>query len=213
MCSDLKCSRFVGTGSITENESNRILGKCDIRPNLSFLYGGAKRASYAMSIPLASSLGIDLIWGKITNTYGIGEKSQRLINSTLYNCIHKIPCNFSSGTQIYDFIYIDDVAKAFVGIGKNGIPFSEYVIGSGNPRKLKEFLTELQSKIAPHHQFNFGSKPFTGVSLCVDDFNTKSLSTDIGFVPEISFADGCTKTFQWMKLSEEWMSSSKEGVT
>ena len=42
--------------------------------------------------------------------------------------------------QNYDFVYIDDVARAFRLIGEKGKPFHEYVIGSGNAKPLKNFL-------------------------------------------------------------------------
>ena len=47
---------------------------------------------------------IDLIWAKITNAYGVGELSPRLVNTTIRKVIHGQPPQFTFGTQNYDFI-------------------------------------------------------------------------------------------------------------
>ena len=52
---------------------------------------------------------------------------------------------FTAGTQNYDFVYIDDVARAFRLIGEKGKPFHEYLIGSSTARPLKEFLLEMKA--------------------------------------------------------------------
>ena len=97
----------------------------------------------------------------------------------------------------YDFVYIDDVARAFRLIGENGKPFHEYLIGSSNARPLKEFLLEMQASIAPQLPFRFGDIPFTGIDLPLDRFDCSQTEADTGFRAEISFAEGCRRTMAW----------------
>lgn len=195
----MKCKKFVNAGSITETEALMAVYSQDSKPFLPYIYGAGKIAARTICKPLANSLDIDLCWGVITNTYGVGEVSPRLVNSSIRKIIANEPLQFTSGTQNYDFIYIDDLARAFVAIGEHGKPNREYVIGSGNAKPLKEFLLEMKEALNPQAEMIFGNVPFTGVNLPLEVFDTKDLENDCHFKPEISFAQGTKLTMDWIK--------------
>jgi nucleoside-diphosphate-sugar epimerase len=152
---------------------------------------------------VAAKLGIELVWPEITNAYGVGELSPRMVNTTIRKCIKGEAPQFTAGTQNYDFVYIDDVARAFYLIGKNGKPFHEYLIGSSTARPLKEFLLEMRQSIAPDLDFIFGDIPFTGTNLPLSVFDCSQTEKDTGFKAEISFAEGTKRTRDWLAGLEE----------
>lgn len=195
---DIGCQRFIVAGSIMEKESILASLKSGNKPGMGYIYGAGKLAAHLMAQSLAVKLGIPLIWGLITNAYGKGEISTRLINTTIRKCIHGCAPQFTSATQNYDFIYIDDVAEAFYCLGEKGRPFTEYVVGSGSPRPLKEFLLELQAVISPDLPFNFGSIPYTGVNMPLKFFDTRQLCEDTGFETKVTFGEGVRKTYDWL---------------
>ena len=197
------CKRFVCAGSIIEYETMRACYTDGNKPGLGYIYGSAKMAAHTIAASIAANIGIDLIWAEITNAYGAGEISSRLINTTIKKIINKESPQFTSGTQNYDFVYIDDVARAFYLIGKNGKPFHSYLIGSGNAKPLKEFLLEMKESIAKDVDFIFGDVPFTGVNLDLSIFDTKKTELDTGFKAEISFAEGVKRTYEWLKKVEQ----------
>ena len=197
------CKRFVCAGSIIEYETMRACYTDGNKPGLGYIYGSAKMAAHTIAASIAANIGIDLIWAEITNAYGAGEISSRLINTTIKKIINKESPQFTSGTQNYDFVYIDDVARAFYLIGKNGKPFHSYLIGSGNAKPLKEFLLEMKESIAKDVDFIFGDVPFTGVNLDLSIFDTKKTEKDTGFKAEISFAEGVKRTYEWLKKVEK----------
>lgn len=197
------CKRFVSAGSIIEYETMRACYTDGNKPGLGYIYGSAKMSAHTMAMSIAANIGIDLIWAEITNAYGVGEISSRLINTTIRKIINKESPQFTSGTQNYDFVYIDDVARAFYLIGKNGKPFHSYLIGSGNAKPLKEFLLEMKESIAKDVDFIFGDVPFTGVNLDLSIFDAKKTEKDTGFKAEISFAEGVKRTYEWLKKVEQ----------
>lgn len=136
------------------------------------------------------------------STYGPGEKSARLVNTALQKCMRGEAPQFTAGTQNYDFVYIDDVARAFRLIAENGKPFHEYLIGSGRAKPLKEFLQEMRQAVAPELEFRFGDIPFTGINLPLEKFDCSATEADTGFRAEVSFAEGCRKTYAWWKAQE-----------
>lgn len=198
----LGCKRFVCAGSIMEHETMAAAYTQGNKPGLGYIYGGGKVIAHIMCMSVAAKLGIDLIWPAITNAYGIGEVSPRLVNTTIRKCIHGEAPQFTAGTQNYDFVYIDDVARAFYLIGKNGKPFHEYLIGSSHAKPLKEFLLEMKEAIAPNIDFVFGDIPFTGIDLPLEQFDCTETEKDTGFKAEVSFAEGTRRTKAWLELME-----------
>lgn len=200
---ELGCQRFICAGSIMEHETMAAAYTQGNKPGLGYIYGGGKLIAHVMCMSVAAQIGIDLIWPEITNAYGVGERSPRMVNTTIQKCIRGEAPQFTAGTQNYDFVYIDDVARAFRLIGENGKPFHEYLIGSSTARPLKEFLLEMQASIAPDLDFIFGDIPFTGIDLPLSKFDCSQTEADTGFRAEISFAEGCKRTMQWWKEQGE----------
>lgn len=200
---ELGCKRFLCAGSIMEHETMAAVYTQGNKPGMGYIYGGGKLIAHVMCMSVAAQLGIDLVWPEITNAYGVGERSPRMVNTTIQKCIRGESPQFTAGTQNYDFVYVDDVARAFRLIGEKGKPFHEYLIGSSTARPLREFLLEMQAAIAPDLPFQFGDIPFTGIDLPLDKFDCSQTEADTGFRAEISFAEGCRRTMEWWKSLEE----------
>ena len=135
----------------------------------------------------------------MSNVYGPGEYSPRLINTTIRKIIRGEHCAFSSGTQKYDFIYIDDAINAFIKIGELGKNNKTYYIGSLNPKPLKKFLLELRDVVDKNAEMGFGEMEFNGVSLTYNEFNINAIKDDTGLIPLIEFKDGIKRTADWIR--------------
>ncbi len=197
----MECKKFVCAGSIMEHETISAAYKQGNKPGLGYIYGSGKLVAHTMCMSVAAEIGIDLVWAKITNTYGVGELSPRFINATIRKIISNEPLQFTSGTQNYDFVYIDDVARAFRLIGQNGKPFCHYLIGSSDAKPLREFILEMREALAPDREFIFGDVPFTGVNMPLEEFDCSLTERDTDFKAEIPFADGVRRTMEWLKTS------------
>lgn len=193
------CGRFVCAGSIMEYEVEAAVHAQGSRPGMGYIYGMGKHAAHCLCKPVAAQLGIDLIWPMITNAYGPGERSPRFVNTTLRKIINGEPLRFTAATQNYDFVYVEDVARAFYLIAKNGKPFCEYMIGSGNARPLREFILEMQRALAPDAVPLFGDVPFTGTNMPLETFSIADTARDTGFAPQVGFAEGARRTMEWLK--------------
>ena len=195
----LGCRRFVNSSSILEIEAYRATLAQGNRPGASrFVYGASKLSSHIICECLASELDMGFISALVTNAYGPGEVSARMVNTAIRKCIYGENPQFTSATQLYDFVYINDVARAFRLIGEKGTPFHEYTIGSSNARPLKDFLLEMKSAIAPNLDFVFGSIPYTGGVMLEEDFDCSETERDTGFRASISFGEGCIRTRDWL---------------
>lgn len=197
-CADMKCPRFVFASSIMEYEIEALMAT-DSTPGINTLYSSAKISADFMARTLAGSLKIDYIRAVISNIYGPGETSPRLVNTSLRKMLNGEHCSFSEGTQMYDFIYIDDAAKSFCAIGEKGISNRTYYIGSQNPKPLREFLLEMRDQVDTNIEIGLGEIPFSGISLSYQEFDIHAIKNDTGFIPEVSFAEGIQNTIKWLK--------------
>lgn len=199
LCKELGCRRFLGIGSIMENEAYEVLQTNGTEPSLSYFYGCAKLSAFLMSRLVAVSLGVDFLWAQITNAYGVGEDSPRLINTTIKKIIDGSELKFTEGKQNYDFVYIDDVARAIRLILERGKNNNKYVIGSSSPRPLREYLEIINKTIAKDMLFQFGAVSYTGVNLPLSMFDCRNTEEDTGFKAEINFEDGIRKVYDSMR--------------
>jgi nucleoside-diphosphate-sugar epimerase len=196
---ELGCSRFVCAGSIMEYEVEAAIHAQGSKPGMGYIYGMGKHIAHSLCKSVAANIGIDLLWPMITNAYGVGELSPRFVNTTLRKIINKEPLEFTSGIQNYDFVYVSDVARAFYLIAKNGKPFCEYMIGSGEATRLRDFVCRMINSCDPSAKPLFGDVPFTGINMPLSTFDITSIKTDCGFMPTISFEEGTKKTMDWLK--------------
>lgn len=195
---EIECKKFVFASSIMEYEIAAMMATEDT-PGINTIYCSAKLAANHMTRTVAGEYGIDYIRAVISNIYGPGEKSPRLINTSLRKMMNGEHCAFSDGEQLYDFIYIDDAAKAFIEIGEQGVANRTYYIGSLKQRPLKEFLLEMKDAVDPNIVIGLGELPFNGVSLTYKEFDVEAVKNDTGFEPEISFKEGIKRTIDWLK--------------
>ena len=200
-CGEMGCKRFVFASSIMEYEIEATMAT-EATPGINTLYCSAKVAADYMARTIAGALHINYIRAVISNIYGPGELSPRLINTSIRKLLHGEHCAFSAGDQLYDFIYVTDAAKAFVALGEKGVSNRTYYIGSQEPKPLKEFLLVLRDSVAPHAEIGLGELPFNGISLTYQEFDLQAVKNDTGFVPEVSFADGIKNTAAWIREGE-----------
>ena len=199
MCSEIGCKRVVYASSINEMETYEYLQSDDIEPTGGYIYGTGKLAAHLMGETVAKLNGIEFIPVIITNIYGVGEKSARMIYTSINKLVHKEHCSFTAGYQTYDFIYITDAINSIIAVAEKGKAFNRYYIGSGEPKPLREFLLEMRDIVAPEAELGLGDIPFKGVDISYDQFDLKKVERDTGYQNEVSFAEGIQMTADYIR--------------
>lgn len=199
LASKIDCPRFVYASSINEMETYEYLQSDDITPGGGYIYGTGKMAAHLMGETVAKLNNVEFIPVIITNIYGAGEKSARMINTAIRQLVNKEHCSFTEGKQIYDFIYLTDAIASIVEVAEKGKPFNRYYIGSGNPKPLREFLLEMRDVVDPSAELGLGDLPFNGVSLDYSQFKLKKVEEDTGYKNKISFKEGIQLALDYIK--------------
>lgn len=193
----LHCSRFIYAGSIMEYEAMQYIADDGTRPGLGNIYSTAKLTADFMAKTLCVNEGMSYINVLISNIYGAGEYSARFLNTTMRKLMQNEPVALTHGEQLYDFIYVTDAVRAICLAAVNGQENETYYIGHSKQKPLKEFVLELKQVLDSSSKLGFWEVPFAGAMLQYNEFDAAKLET-LGFVPQVSFADGVTLTKRWM---------------
>jgi nucleoside-diphosphate-sugar epimerase len=193
------CKRFIGAGSIHELECIKELSGDNEIVFQGHAYKIAKLSTHYYCKIYASKIGMDFLWPLLTNTYGSGERSPRLINTMIRQLLDGVEPSLTQCDQLYDFIYITDAVRAYRFIAEMGISYKNYILGSGRVIPLKEYLQEARDVVNTDISLGFGKHPYKGIYLSREDLYNENLSQDTGFNTEISFKEGIKKTIDWIK--------------
>lgn len=196
---EIRCSRFVGAGTIAELDVGNHSLQNGATPNAVSCYGAAKIAAHLMTKTECCKLGIDHLWAMLPHTYGIGDHTSNFVNFAVKLMITGQPANFTAAEQMCDFVNISDTVQGLYKIGRSGKPYYAYYIGSMRPRKLKEYILALRDAVDPNIRLNFGAVPFNGVLHPESVFDCGQLVQDTGYQPEVEFEDGITDTIAWLR--------------
>jgi nucleoside-diphosphate-sugar epimerase len=195
------CKKFIGVGSIAEYRLYaQPIDGYEKKTPLDF-YGAAKAASYYMLDVLAGQIEIPFIWAVLSSTFGEGCEDNNIIMYTIKELLAGRRPRFGPLTQMWDFLYISDSARALRLLGENDVRGRVYGIGSGSYAPLREYVTKVRDMIAPELELGIGEIPDNRNVLgsCME---THYLKEDTGFCPEVSFEDGIRKTIEFYRTVE-----------
>ncbi len=191
LAKDLGCKKFIGTGSQAEYGPHKraLLSPEDtVCPNTP--YGISKYAAGQLGAILAEQLGIDFFWIRVFSVYGRYDREETMLRSTLIQMKRGESCQFSEGTQIWDYLHCDDAAKALFLIGEKVKGNKIYCLGCGQKKQLKEYIIEMRSALNSQLNLKFGEIPFKPGEEVGVYADISSLQEDTGWKPEIDFACG-----------------------
>lgn len=189
----LGCRKFIGAGSQAEYGTPNTILKEDTPVNPVVPYGVAKYSAGRFSKIECEKIGLEYNWVRILSVYGTNDLPGTLISQLIYNAKNNIPMGLSGCEQTWDYLFEDDAGRAFVAISKNGVKGRVYNLGSGQGRKLKDFVQEIIDIVNPEYKPNFGIKPYNKTQPFFLCCTISDLINDIGWKSKVSFREGILK--------------------
>ena len=136
---------------------------------------------------------------RLYQIYGPNQSLNRLIPIVISSCLNNKRFNCSSGVQIRDFLYVDDLIDLIIMILKskkkiNGI----FNVGSKKPVKVKEVINSIRNKIKK------GFPQYGKISMRDDESlkyfpDVKKISKQFSWRPKTSLDKGLEKTINFYK--------------
>lgn len=199
LASALGCRVFLGAGS--QSEFGRVEGV--LRPDLPCHpetgYGAAKLAAGHMSRLECRKRGLRHIWCRILSLYGPCDGAHTMVMSSVYTMLRGERQQFTPAEQIWDYIYSRDAARAFRLAAERGRDGAVYCLGSGEPRRLRDYILAIRDAIDPTLEVGIGEREYYPDQVMHLEADISRLTEDTGFRPRYSFEAGIRETIRWAK--------------
>ena len=181
----LCCKVFIGVGSQAEYGfcQDEITEETESEPNTA--YGKWKLATGKELVELGNKDGIRVVWGRIFSIYGKGDYENTLIMSSTRKMLNNEPVDMTEGTQYWNYLYVEDLARILVALKNNDKASGIYNLASDDTRMLKDYILDLKRALGSNSKINFGAVPYRAegkVNIMPSIEKLKQRISGIGFV-------------------------------
>ncbi len=152
--------KFVGIGSQAEyGRYDRRITEADL-PVPTMLYGAAKLAASHLIRQRCRDAEVDFAWLRLFSVFGPGDNANWLIPSVAASLARGIAPRCTPGTQLWDYLHIDDVAAGTLAAAVTPGATGSFNLSSGQPVVVRALVERLRDLIAPGLPLVFGGLPF-----------------------------------------------------
>jgi nucleoside-diphosphate-sugar epimerase len=190
--------RFVAAGSCAEYEVSDT--DCDerrtpLRP--STVYGSCKHAFHVAIDEFAEGR-LSVAWGRVFHLYGPGEHPDRLVPSVVRALLEGRPALCTPGTQVRDFLHVQDVADAFVALLDADVRGSVN-IASGSPISVADLVGRIGMLMNAGALIRLGERALSAHDPPRLTARVSRLREDVGWSPAMTLDEGLLHTIEWWR--------------
>lgn len=171
-------------------------------------YGSTKIAGEAMCTAYNDRYGLEVIGLRYMNVYGPGQDQHAVYSGVIPIMLNKIDANEApaingDGSQAYDFIYVEDVARCNVAALKSPTKHGFYNVGTEIQTTIKTLCdtildlkkSELKVKYVPYSADDARALVQNRIG------SGKKAKEEIGFEYKYSLVQGLSKLIEWRNKS------------
>lgn len=144
---ETNCKKIIAAGSCFEYGKNKGVCKESDPIQLKSFFSWAKHSLYQYLLLKCEQKGVDLIWFRIFYVYGPGQRKESLIPMLVRSFKEKIDPGIKNPFDANDFVYVGDVAEAFLQAVSKSLPSGIYNIGSGQSTRVIDICKIIEKKI------------------------------------------------------------------
>ena len=186
--------RWVGAGTCAEYDWR--FGFCSeaVTPLApATLYGRSKQAVWSVVEGFASSADLAAAWGRVFFLFGAGEPAGRLVPSVASALLRGEHAACTAGTQLRDFLYVDDVAAGFVALLESDVD-GAVNIASGTPVSVASITRMIGRIIGRPELVELGALPDRAAEPPLLAADVRRLADEVGFRPGVGLEEGLRRT-------------------
>ncbi len=172
----------------------------DSTPRPTTLYGLSKLAGTQAVAGICPTNGVRGVTARLFTVYGPGEQSGRLLPSLMKAALENDSLPLTSGRQMRDFTYVEEVAEGLLRIGlAQCAPGTVLNLASGRLVSVREFARIAADLLAmSSEQLEFGALPTRTEEMAHEPVSNARLRRLLGWVPTLDVQAGVGRTLDFL---------------
>jgi dTDP-glucose 4,6-dehydratase len=202
----------------TLGETGKFTETTPYRPNSP--YSASKASSDHLVRAYFHTYGMPTLTTNCSNNYGPYQFPEKLIPLMIHNAVagKALPI-YGKGTNVRDWLYVEDHCRAIECVLDKGVPGEVYNIGGNNEKTnldVVHTLCALLDELLP----NSPHRPHINLITYVADrpghdlryaIDAAKISRELGWTPVETFETGMRKTVEWYLTHQEWIQRVMDG--
>ena len=207
-------------GDLGKNSEKTDLFTEDSPYDPSSPYSASKACSDHLVRAWQKTYSLPVIITNCSNNYGPFQFPEKLIPVTILNAIegNQLPI-YGDGSQIRDWLFVEDHAKALITVLLKGGVGQTYNIGGMNEHTNLDVVTsicKILDELLPHND----NSSYSDLISFVEDrpghdfryaIDATKINQNLGWFPEETFETGLRKTIQWYLNNKPWWTNILDG--
>ena len=182
-------------------------------------YSATKAASDHIAKAWHRTYGLPIIVSNCSNNYGPYQFPEKLIPLVVLNALHGIPLPvYGSGSNIRDWLYVEDHARALGLILTGGLPGQTYNVGGRNERSNIDVVKQIC--LCMDEALENGSRHDRLITFVTDRpghdqryaIDASKLENELGWRAQETFETGLKKTVRWYLERPDWWKPLREDI-
>jgi dTDP-glucose 4,6-dehydratase len=167
-------------------------------------YSSSKAGSDLAALAYHRTFGLNVMVTRCSNNYGPRQFPEKLIPLFVTNLFDgiKVPL-YGDGLNVRDWLFVDDHCRGILAVLAGGRAGEIYNIGGG---------TELTNTAITHELLELCGADASMIEPVEDRLghdrrycvNWDKIRDELGYAPEVDFAEGLARTVKWYRENEAW---------
>ena len=192
-------ARVVYCGSCFEYGSGERWTE-DALPAPSTEYGAAKSGGWLLAQAFARRTGIEVVSLRPFTMYGPMEPPGRLVPSVVRRALSGQPIDLTPGDQARDFIYVEDVADAFVAAAtRDAAVGGTFNVCTGSAVTVRYVVETILRSSGSVSEARFGALAYRPTEYKMLSGDPSRAERVLGWRARVSLEDGLNRTVAWFK--------------
>jgi len=182
-------------------------------------YSASKASSDHLVRAYNHTYGLPVVISNCSNNYGPNQFPEKLIPLIINNIRHNKPLPvYGQGTNVRDWLYVEDHAKAIDLIYEKGLNGETYNIGGNNERQNIDIVKTL-CRIMDRNLGRAEGESENLITYVKDRaghdlryaIDATKITETLGWQPEVQFNEGFEKTVTWYLENGQWLDEVTSG--
>jgi UDP-glucose 4-epimerase len=190
---------WIGLGSQAEYGPcpDRVDETAPTRPTT--LYGAAKLAVCIAAERVAALAGMRFAWLRLFSSYGPKDNPAWMIPYLMLSLLRSERPRLTGGEQLWDYVYVEDVARAIAAVTLSSDASNVFNLGSGQVASIRSIAEQIRDRIDPKLPLDFGAIPYRPDQVMHLEADVRRLRRATGWRPQTTLDTGLARTLEWYR--------------